>query len=59
MLHTFPADHVRAVNTVFVTFPRAHQTVCRHQDTARKVVKLLLLLLPCTAKISYQMRIFF
>ena len=55
----FPSNDIGAVNTVSVAFPWTHQTVCRHQDTSRKIIELFLLILPCSAKISDQMRIFF
>jgi len=59
IFHALPADHIRAVNTVLVAFSRAHQAVGCHQNTPRQIVELLLLILPRTAEIPDQVRIFF
>ena len=56
---TGPSNDIRTVNTVFVTFPRTHQTICCHQNTSRKIIELFLLILPRSAKVSDEMRIFF
>ena len=58
VLHTVPADHVCAVDAVFVGVARAHQAVGGHENTAGKIVELFLLILPGTAEIPGEVRIF-
>ena len=59
VLNTLPADNICTVNSVFVRISRPHKAVCRHKNTTGDIVKLLLLILPCTAEIADKMRIFF
>ena len=58
MFHTIPAYYIRAVNPVFVGISRAHQAVGGHENTAGKIVELFLLILPGTAEIPGEVRIF-
>ena len=56
--HARISYYFRCKYPVRITVLYRHQTVCRIKNRCRNVCKLLLLILPCGSKVSFQMRIF-
>ena len=59
IFYTFPSNNISTVDTILIRFAWTHETVGCHQNTAGDSIKLLLLILPCSTKISNEMGIFF
>ena len=59
IFYAIPAYNISRIYTVFICVSWTHETIGCHKDTAGKIIKLFLLVLPCAAKITSKMLIFF
>ena len=58
IFYSVPSYDISRIYAVFIGVSWTHKAVGCHKDTARKIVKLLLLILPCTAEIADKMFVF-
>ena len=58
MNRAWEGNHLCCKYPVGIAFFRRHQAVCSVEDRGRQVIKLLLLVLPCSSKIALQVRKF-